>query len=422
MYRHRYEDVLAVILGGGRGSRLYPLTQQRAKPAVPIGGKYRLIDIPISNSINSEINHIAVLTQFNSVSLHRHISQTYNFDHFHRGYVQIWAAEQTTASKDWYQGTADAVRKQIFEIQAARRSYTLILSGDHLYRMDYRKLCDFAWQNDADVAVAVQPVSREDATRFGILKCEADHTISEFAEKPKDPAHLDRLISIDDPQKPYLGSMGIYLFRTEWLTRILTESDFEDFGSHVIPHAIQNCKVVGYPFEGYWEDIGTIRSFYDTNLALADKDAAFNFFDPESPIYTHMRFLPGSIVEHCQTVNAVITDGCTIVDAEITRSLVGVRSKIGRNVRITDSVLMGCDYYDSDHYAGGNPIPLGIGSGTQITGAIVDKNVRIGENVIIEPFPNGTEIDNHLYYVRDGIVVIPKGTTIPAGTYIGPKQ
>ncbi|NSW53656.1 MAG: glucose-1-phosphate adenylyltransferase [Anaerolineae bacterium] len=417
-----YDNILALILGGGAGTRLYPLTQQRAKPAVPIAGKYRLIDIPISNSINSQIPFIAILTQFNSMSLNRHIARSYNFDDFSKGWVQIWAAEQTMGSNDWYQGTADAVRKQIHEIRSARCAYTLILSGDHLYRMDYRKLANSHWENDADVTIAVQPVSREDAPRLGILKCEPNGQIVDFSEKPKTPELLDAMVSLDDPEKPYLGSMGIYFFRTDLLLELLTENNDDDFGKHIIPYAIKNCKVFGYQFNDYWEDIGTIRSFYNTNLALARQDAPFNFFDPEAPIYTHSRFLPGSIIQNCTVEDAMISDGSVIQDSVIRNTVIGVRSQIGKGVHITNSIIMGADYYDSPFLRPTGAPPIGIGNGSQIEGAIIDKNARLGENVVIHSFPEGTELDTDMYSVRDGIVVIPKSTVIPASTRIAPAE
>jgi glucose-1-phosphate adenylyltransferase len=419
------DQILAVILGGGRGARLYPLTQQRSKPAVPIAGKYRLIDIPISNCINSGIFRIAVLTQFNSVSLIRHISRTYNFDTFHTGWVQVWAAEQTITSNDWYQGTADAVRKQLFEIKAARAPYVLILAGDHLYRMDYAAMARFHWEKDADVTVAVQPVARQNASRLGILKRNSGFRITDFAEKPKDLARQEELISRPDPEMPYLGSMGIYLFKTDVLEHILTSYEFDDFGNHVLPHAISNHNVYGYDFEGFWEDVGTMRSFYDANLALTMPNPAFNLFDAERPVYTHPRWLPASTVENSLLTNVMIAEGCCVMDAEIRHSIVGVRSQIRHGAKIIDSILMGADYYDASQCSDnellpdGN-VPIGIGSGSEILGAIIDKNARIGRNVIIRPFPRGTDLDGANWAVRDGIVVIPKGAVLPTGTTIKP--
>lgn len=418
------DNVLAVVLGGGRGSRLWPLTSQRSKPAVPIAGKYRLIDIPISNCINSGIYRIAVLTQFNSVSLHRHIARTYFFDAFHVGWVQVWAAEQTMSTADWYQGTADAVRKQLFEIQSTRMEYVLILAGDHLYRMDYVPMVNFHLERNADITVAVQPVARAEAGRFGILKRSSEQRIVNFAEKPKDPTVLENMISRDDPERPFLGSMGIYLFKTDVLTQILKENPYDDFGGQVIPAAIHTHNVFGYDFHGYWEDIGTIRSFYETNIALSRPNPPFNFFDRERPIYTNQRHLPGSTVEHSVFENVLIAEGCCVKHARIRNSVIGLRSQIRDRAEIVDTVLMGSDYYDE--FSCRNPdnedvVPIGVGCDTYIEGAIIDKNARIGAQVEIRPFPRGVEIDAESWVVRDGIVVIPKNAVIPNGTRIGPE-
>lgn len=411
-------ELLAVILGGGRGARLYPLTRDRAKPAVPIAGKYRLIDIPISNCINSGITRIAVLTQFNSVSLHRHIARTYVFDSFHRGYVQILAAEQTPRSDAWYQGTADAVRKQLFEIQATGAKYVLILAGDHLYRMDYAALAECHWQNKADITVAVHPVPRDQAFRYGLLKQDENGRITDFIEKPKDPALQSRFITRNDPQRPFLGSMGIYMFKTEVLVDLLENSTDADFGGEVIPAAIHTHYVMGFEFDGYWEDIGTIRSFYETNLALTRPNSPFSFHDPERPIYTRPRYLPGSFVEGSSVHNVLLAEGCRISHAEISDSIIGLRSQIGKGARIRQSILMGADYYEASPPSQG--IPLGIGEDCDIQGAILDKNVRIGRGVVIRPFPADSEFDHKDWVVRDGIVIIPKNTTLPAGTIIAP--
>jgi len=417
-------DILAVILGGGRGQRLYPLTRLRSKPAVPIAGKYRLVDIPISNCINSGIYRIAVLTQFNSHSLNRHVTQTYQFDRFHAGWVQIFAAQQTPDSADWYQGTADAVRKQLFQIKATHADYVLILAGDHLYRMDYRQMAEFHWQHQADVTVAVQPIGLEEAARFGILKRAADDRIIAFVEKPADPNVQQQFISRQDPQRPLLASMGIYLFKTDILIDILTQyPDFDDFGADVIPHAVGTCAVYGFEFNGYWQDIGTIRSFYETNLALASPTPPFNFYDSEKPIYTHARFLPGSVVEDSLLKNVLLAEGCRIQKAEIHCSVIGVRSIIGPGVKINHSVLMGADYYTNETAPGDSSLPpLGIGANSLIEGAIIDKNARIGSNVIIRPFPPGTDIVTTSWVVKDGIVVIPKDAVIPSGTHIEPGK
>ncbi len=413
--------VLAVILGGGQGKRLFPLTMMRSKPAVPIAGKYRLIDIPISNCINSDIYRIAVLTQFNSVSLHRHITGTYNFDSFHTGWVQIWAAEQTMERMEWYQGTADAVRKQLFEIQSSRSKYVLILAGDHLYRMDYSKMAEFHWENNADVTVAVQPIGRSDASRFGLLKRNKNGQIVNFAEKPKDPDILDAFVTRDDPEKPYLASMGIYLFNMDTLVDVLNlkpgGQDFDDFGYDIIPHCVKNdVKVFGYEFEGYWRDIGTIRAFYETNLALTMPDPPFDIFNSDQRIYTHARFLPGSRMADCQLRHVLIGEGCIITNADIEHSVIGLRSMIKSGAKIRDTVLMGADYYDET-----GDISIGIGENCDIEGAIIDKNVRMGQDVTIRPFPRGTEMENDIYTVKDGIVVIPKRTILTSGTTIGPQ-
>jgi len=413
-------DVLGVIMGGGRGSRLHPLTKLRSKPAVPIAGKYRLIDIPISNCINSGIYRVAILTQFNSVSLHRHISNAYNFDVFHTGWVQIWAAEQTPQSAAWYQGTADAVRKQLFEIQSTGAEYVLILAGDHLYRMDYSIMAEYHWQRNADITVAVQPVARSEAHRLGILKREADDRISAFVEKPKDPEVQNKFVSRADPKRPLFGSMGNYLFKTKVLNDLLNyHLRHDDFGGEIIPEAINSHQVYGFEFDGYWEDIGTIRSFYETNLQLTDPNPPFNFFDPKSPIYTHARFLPGSTVENSKLKDVLIAEGCRIRKAEITHSIVGIRSQIGEGTVIKDSILMGADYYNVEKPRGN--LPIGIGKNCHIECAILDKNVRIGDNVVIRPFPDDKDIDGDLYFVRDGIVVIAKDTELPSGTKIAPR-
>lgn len=412
-------DILGVVLGGGRGTRLYPLTKMRSKPAVPIAGKYRLIDIPISNCINSGIHRIAILTQFNSVSLHRHITTTYHFDAFHTGWVQILAAEQTMESAGWYQGTADAVRKQLFEIQATDAEYVLILAGDHLYRMDYAALAEYHWEKNADITVAVQPVAKDDATRFGLLKRESDGLISSFAEKPKDPKVQQKFVSRDDPERPFLGSMGIYLFNTQVLIELLRyHLRHDDFGGDIIPEAIRSHEVYGFDFDGYWEDIGTIRSFYETNLKLTSSTPPFNFYDPSAPIYTHARFLPGSVVEDSELKDVLLTDGCRIRKAEIEHSILGVRSQVSAGAHIKDSILMGADYFDAE--TSSRAIPLGIGPNCYVEGAILDKNVRLGEGVVIKPFPRDKDLDRETWFVRDGIVVIPKNTEIPPGTHISP--
>jgi glucose-1-phosphate adenylyltransferase len=413
-------DVLGVIMGGGRGTRIHPLTQDRSKPAVPIAGKYRLIDIPISNCINSGINRICILTQFNSVSLHRHIARTYVFDPFQRGWVQILAAEQTPTSDAWYQGTADAVRQQLLEIRTTGARWVLILAGDHLYRMDYSAMVSFHQEHDAEITVAVHPVPREEAPRFGLLSRDGPGRILEFVEKPKDPDVLNRFEVREDDDRPFLGSMGIYLFNTDVLIESLAHKGDHDFGGEVIPRAIHERRVFGFEFDGYWEDIGTIRSFYDVNLSLTRPDPPFNLHDPVHPIFSRPRFLPGPRVDGAIMHQTLLADGCRISRAEIHRSVVGLRSVLRDGVVLRDTILMGSDYYDPWRQAPGG-LPLGLGEGCSIEGAIIDKNARLGPDVHIRPFPRGTEVEGSGWVVRDGIVVIPKNSAIPAGTVIGPE-
>jgi glucose-1-phosphate adenylyltransferase len=416
----KMNEILGLILGGGRGQRLYPLTRDRSKPAVPIAGKYRLIDIPISNCINSGINRIAILTQYNSVSLHRHIARTYVFDAIHRGWVQILAAEQTPSSEGWYQGTADAVRKQLLEIQSTGAEYVLVLAGDHLYRMDYAEMAAFHWEHDADITVAVQPVPRDQAYRFGLLKRLPNGKIVDFVEKPKDPAIQERFVSRDEPDRPFLGSMGIYMFKTSILVDLLKSTQDDDFGGEVIPHAIQTHRIYGFDFDGYWEDIGTMRSFYEVNLSLTRPDAPFELQNPSKPLFTRPRFLPGSTLNGATLHNVLLADGCRIGTAEIRDSIIGLRSQVGDQVFICDSIIMGADFYDDPSRPNPLGIPLGIGPDCHIEGAIIDKNARLGAGVRILPFPRGTEIDGEQWVVRDGIVVVPKNTSLAAGTVIAP--
>lgn len=414
------DDVLGVVLGGGRGTRLWPLTKLRAKPAVPIGGKYRLIDIPVSNCLNSGIHRVAILTQFNSVSLHRHIAQTYRLDLFHPGWVQILAAEQTVSSADWYQGTADAVRKQMFEIEVTGATDVLVLAGDHLYRMDYSSLAACHWESGADVTVAVKPVSEHDASRFGLVRINEDHQIVSFVEKPQTAEARAPFVVRDDPQAPYLGSMGLYMFTRRALKDLL-DSEHVDFGSGVLPAAIERFHVFAYPFESYWEDIGTIRAFYEANLGLAQPNPDFSFHDERFPIYTHPRFLPGSRIGGTKIDRALICDGCDVDASWIENSLVGIRSVVGRDVELRDTVMMGADYYEGETRQGPTGRPcLGIGAGSRITGAIIDKNACIGKSVVVRPFPPGTELETEQYSVQDGIVVIPKDAVIPDRTTIAP--
>jgi glucose-1-phosphate adenylyltransferase len=418
-----YTDVLALILGGGVGTRLYPLTKLRAKPAVPIAGKYRLVDVPISNCLNSGIEHIYVLTQFNSVSLHRHITQTYKFDLFSRGWVQILAAEQTLSSSEWYQGTADAVRKQRTELEAVGPDDFLILSGDHLYRMDYGAFIEFHRDSNADITLAVLPVSQADAPRFGILETDAKRRIVNFHEKPSDPNLLDALSTYPDPARPCLGSMGVYLFRAQVLYDLLDAQPGSDFGKHILPAGLDRYRMFAYPFEGYWEDIGTIRSFYEANLALAAPDPVFTFHDAERPIYTHPRFLPPSRVDQdCILRSVLLADGCEVVHSQLYESIIGVRSMIGPEARLSRTVMMGADYYetraDKARRARADLPAVGVGQGCVIEAAIIDKNARIGDDVVIRHIPDRPDMEADNYVARDGLVIVLKDGVIPSGTVI----
>lgn len=416
----RMQDVLGLILGGGAGTRLYPLTKERAKPAVPLAGKYRLIDIPMSNCLHAGIDKIAILTQFNSVSLHRHVFRTYNRDVFTSGWVQILAAEQTPQSADWYQGTADAVRKQIIEIREANTEHTLILAGDHLYRMDYRKFVQFHIDSGADVTLAVQPVGWNTASSLGILKLNKDNKIVDFTEKPpKD--QLAGLESWEGAEKPFMASMGIYVFKNSALFELL-EEDGDDFGHDIIPRALGDKRVMGYVFEGFWEDIGTMHRFYEVNLQMTAPDAPFDFYAPRTPIYTRARFLPTSEIHDASLHNVLLTDGCRITQSTISDSVIGLRSIIGPETVIKASVLMGTDYYESNEEKAenarlGRP-DVGIGRGSQIERAIIDKNARIGTNVSIRAIPDRPDSERANWASRDGIVIVPKNATIPDNTII----
>ncbi|MBN2280968.1 MAG: glucose-1-phosphate adenylyltransferase [Candidatus Marinimicrobia bacterium] len=410
------DDVLSVILGGGKGTRLYPLTRYRAKPAVPIAGKFRLIDIPISNSLNSGIRKNYLLTQFNNHSLHRHVNDTYQFGPFSKGFVDILAAQQTNANKDWYQGTADAVRQNSHFISNANTEYTLILSGDHLYRMDYRQLADYHIEKKADVTICVKPVSAKEATGFGILKVNSKGKIIKFIEKPKE-AMLPEIMSPGLPEKtPFLASMGIYFYNTEKLLQNLYSIQKEDFGKHIIPEILEDHEVYAYEFNGYWKDIGTIESFFTANLELANVNPPFNFYDEKLPFYTRPRFLPGSKIKNSHIDRALISDGSYINNAEIKHAVIGLRSRIGKNTKISNSIIMGYDYYEKNEEK--ESIPLGLGENCIIDYAIIDKNVRIGNNVKIINKRKIQDAEEDSYYIKEGIVVIPKHTVIPDDTII----
>jgi glucose-1-phosphate adenylyltransferase len=413
-------EVLGLILGGGRGSRLFPLTKNRSKPAVPIAGKYRLIDVPISNCINAGINKIAILTQFNSVSLHRHITNAYRRDVFTDGWVEILAAEQTPQSEGWYQGTADAVRQHLNEIKNSGTKYVLILAGDHLYQMNYAEFVRYHIDNDADITLAVQPVEARLASGLGILKRNSDGEIVDFKEKPGEDL-LAGLVSIPDSDKPYTASMGIYVFSVDMLSELL-ESHGDDFGKDIIPQAMNNYKVMGFLFEGYWADIGTIRRFYEVNLELASPKRPFSLNNPEQKIYTKTRFLPPSEIANVSLNEVLLTDGCKVADAKISNSVIGLRSIIEKGVVINSSILMGCDFYETAEDMELNiklsRPNMGIGEGTLIESALIDKNARIGKNVHIRFIPDRPDSDNGSWFVRDGLVIVPKDATIGDNTII----
>lgn len=411
------KNVIALILGGGQGKRLFPLTMYRSKPAVPIGGKYRLIDIPISNCLHSDIKSIYVLTQFNSESLNNHVNSTYRFDYFSRAFVRILAAEQTLEGANWFQGTADAVRKNIVHLHIKNDvEDILILSGDHIYDMDYRDLIHFHRTKGADFTVSVVPAYPGEIGELGILKMESSKRIVKFREKPSTPKELMDLKfkRPKNPKYPYLASMGVYVFKASVLRKALEGSD-ADFGREVIPHSIKKFKGFGYIFDGYWKDIGTIRSFYETNLELAASKPHLAFLY-KGRVFTRPRFLSPSRISNCRIEHALITEGCVINDAEIKNSTVGLRSIIGKGCKITKSVLMGADYYEESPPNGS--MRIGIGDGAVIENAIIDKNARIGKNVVIKNLSSLKNADAGYYFIKDGIVVIPKNAVIKDGTKI----
>jgi glucose-1-phosphate adenylyltransferase len=420
-------NVLAVILGGGQGTRLFPLTKDRAKPAVPLAGKYRLVDIPISNCINSGFVRIFLLTQFNSASLHRHISQSYKFDHFSAGFVEILAAEQTLMDTNWYQGTADAVRKNLIHFRNNPFDYMLVLSGDQLYRMDYRVLMAQHITTGADITVATLPVPRKDVPGFGIMRIDQEDRIIDFVEKPKDPAVQDRFKVPETSQTRkadfegdvFLASMGIYVFNRDSLFDLLGEEN-RDFGKHVIPKALGTHRVQAFVFNGSWEDIGTIRNFFDCNLELTSATPRFNMFDMTAPVFTRPRFLPSSRIDGGQIEHSLISEGSIIDHATITGSVLGLRTIIRRNSRITRTVVMGNDYYERDDTARAGDegvVRLGIGEDCIIKDAIIDKNCRIGHGCVITP-DGRSDQDHENFFIRDGIVIVPKNAILPNGTKI----
>jgi glucose-1-phosphate adenylyltransferase len=420
------EKVVTAILGGGQGSRLWPLTRHRAKPAVPIGGKFRLIDIPISNSLHAGVDRIFVITQFNSASLNRHIAQTYRFSAFSLGFVNILAAELTEERTDWYQGTADAIRQCLPRLLEPNPPEVLILSGDQLYMMNIAELFQTHRTRRADLTIAVKPVTREEAPGFGILRLDPSGRIIEFVEKPKDPAVLDELaldaqtqaaLGFPAPQGSYLASMGIYVFRPEVLTELLVGSSTVDFGREVIPQSLDDYKVYAYPYEGYWTDIGTIPSFHKANLELTLPLPPLNMYDPELRIFTHPRFLPGTKVNECFVRCSILSEGSILSGSRVTDSIIGVRAVVREGAIIERTVVMGANSWESLP-DGSSQIPLGIGRDCHISNAILDFNVRIGDGCRLVNEAGVQHADGENYAIRDGIIVVMKNAVLPPGTVI----
>ncbi len=422
--------VITIILAGGQGSRLYPLTKKRSKPAVPIAGRFRLIDFPISNCIHSGLRRIFLLTQFSSESLHRHIFLTYRFDSFSKDFITILSASQTLESNDWYQGTADAVRQNLRFLRT-EGEMVLILSGDHLYQMDYRKFIDFHLEKNAEISISVYPVHSEIAPEFGVMKVEEDGKISEFQEKPKESSLLEstkvsenvfKQFHIEAAGRTHLASMGIYLFNWEVLNDMLSSTTYEDFGREVIPAALNKYKVYAYFFDGYWKDIGTIRSFFEAHLDLIKTIPQFNLYDEDKLIFSRARFLPGSKINYSEVQNSILCEGSIIDRARINQSIIGIRSRIGKNSVIERSILMGADFFESEQEFSQNKadgIPdVGIGENCELRNVIIDKNVRIGNGVKLINSRNINNEDTKDYVIRDGIIVIPKNAVIADGTVI----
>jgi glucose-1-phosphate adenylyltransferase len=420
------QQTLAIIMGGGAGTRLFPLTKDRAKPAVPLGGKYRIVDIPISNCLNSGLRSIYVLTQFNSMSLHRHIQASYKFDNFSRSFVDILAAQQTPAGSQWYQGTADAVRQNMRYFLERPYNYYLILSGDQLYRMDFRALLHQHIRSGAEITLATKPVQRHEVSEFGIMHSGVDRRITRFVEKPADETVLGEMrmsrelldaIGSNAEEGLYQASMGIYVFNRQVLIECL-ENNLVDFGKDVIPNAIKDRLVSAFIYQGYWEDIGTIRAFYEANLDLTDILPEYSFFEPDAPIYTHPRFLPGSKINGATLRQSIISDGCIISDAHLERCVVGIRSVIQSGATIRNTIVMGADYFELDSATKSGRPPIGIGRHCVIERTIIDKNARIGDGVVISPEGKPAHVDAENYFIRDSIVVIPKNAVIPSGFWI----
>lgn len=410
-------NVIGVILGGGAGTRLQPLTSERSKPAVPIAGKYRLVDVPISNCINNDIKRIYVLTQFNSESLHRHIQTTYRFDSFSRSFVRILAAQQTPEGDKWYTGTADAVRKTLIHYNEENPDYVVILSGDQLYSMNFKDMLEQHVKNQAEVTIATKPTSdRRDAGALGILQVSEDSRIVHFVEKPGNTPELTALRAPMYEEETFLASMGIYIFNTDVLRRLL-DSDDQDFGKEVIPKAIANTRVYSYVYEGYWRDIGTIRNFWESSLQLTDDVPEFNLYDTESRLYTRMRFLPPSKVLGCTVNHALLSEGCILSGKEVTRSIVGIRGVIGEGTVMRNTVMMGADYFEAERPGHKSGIRLGIGKDCFVEDAIIDKNARIGDRVTISPKGKADGVwPTHT--ISDGVIVVAKGAVIPSDTVL----
>ena len=416
-------DVMAIILGGGQGSRLFPLTQQRSKPAVPIGGKYRLIDVPISNCLHADLRRIFVLTQFNSASLNHHISQTYRMDPFSHGFVDIIAAEQTPDSSSWFQGTADAVRQAARHFRRYAADYYLILAGDHLYRMDYGQLLDAHVDQDADITVAALPVTPHDAPGMGIFLFDREGQIVGFEEKPDEerlqaigtsvPAGTLVLNQMHHDDKPFVASMGIYVFSRDVLLDLLQNTKVTDFGREIIPAALKTHRVRAYLHDGYWADVGTVESFYEANIMLTEPHAPFKFYDPRMPTYTHERFLPPSHLRSCTVAESIVAEGCFLEECTLERSVVGLRTHVDRGTRITRSVLLGADMYES-----GASQPLGIGRNVVLDRVIIDKNASIGDHARLVNEAGVQHADGDGYYIRSGIIIVPKGGRIAPGTVV----
>ena len=415
-------DVLTIVLGGGRGTRLFPLTHLRSKPAVPIGGKYRLIDVPISNCLHAGLKRIYVLTQFNSASLNRHVAQTYRMDLFSGGFVEVLAAEQTPEGEQWFQGTADAVRQAARHFRDVEAEYYLILAGDHVYRMDFAELVETHIERDADITVAAQPVSPEDATQMGIFRFDATGHIIGFEEKPRAerltqigssaPAHSPAGLLTAD--KPFVASMGIYVFSRDVLYDILARDRAIDFGREIIPHALGTHRVHTHLYRGFWADVGTVSSFYDVNQMLTRRGAPFSFFHPTRPIYTRPRFLPAARVHACRVDEALIADGAYLDNCEIDQTVVGVRMSVHRGTRISRSVLLGADFYEDQV----GDLPLGIGRNVVLDRVIVDKNARIGDGARLVNERGIQDVDGDGYYIRSGIIIVPKGGVVKPGTVV----